>query len=372
MLLLSGDVHINPGPVLYPCRICDKSVRNNQKGLLCDLCGLWCHIKCANVSGKEYDHYCELAEFDWLCPLCLFDQLPNTEIINDDDDDDDFSASADMSFSPDLPSPMDIIGSPVDGVRIVHHNVRGLLSKFSEVSQWLFEAHNSPIILCCSETWITVNDLVPNVTGFDTFCSPVLSRPDKPKSVLPGSCIFVSTLLQPECPPICDVIERSCSVINISSCFVTCKYHRVAVLSVYRSPSTCCSSAITELRSVLLQLSTSAKYIMMAGDFNVDLLSTNNSVTLDYVNLLADFNLSQHIIKPSRVCNHSATLIDHIIGSSSLQVSGVGQAIGLSDHNVQLTDFNIPILKRAPRAMMVRSFNRCDWEGLKDVLDSVP
>ena len=140
-------------------------MQNNQKGLLCDLCGLWCHINCANVSGKEYDHYYELAEFNWLCPLCLFDQLPNTEVINDDDDDDDFSASADMSFSPDLPSPMDIIGSPVDGVQIVHHNVRGLLSKFSEVSQWLFEAHNSPIILCCSETWITVNDLVPNVTG---------------------------------------------------------------------------------------------------------------------------------------------------------------------------------------------------------------
>ena len=112
---LSGDVHINPGPVLYPCRICDKSVRNNQKGLLCDLCGLWCHIKCANVSGKEYDNYCELAKFNWLCPLCLFDQLPHTEVINDDDDDD-FSVSADMSFSPDLPSPVDIIGSPVDGV----------------------------------------------------------------------------------------------------------------------------------------------------------------------------------------------------------------------------------------------------------------
>ena len=50
----------------------------------------------------------------------------------------------------------------------------------------------------------------------------------------------------------------------------------------------------------------------------------------------------------------------------------MGQALGLSDHNVQLTDFNIPILKCAPRAMMVRSFKRCDWEGLKDVLDSVP
>ena len=82
----------------------------------------------------------------------------------------------------------------------------------------------------------------------------MFSRPDRPKSVLPGSCIFVSTLLQPERSPICNVIERSCSVINISSCFVTCKYHRIAVLLVYRSPSTSCGSAIIELRSVLLQL----------------------------------------------------------------------------------------------------------------------
>jgi len=70
---------------------------------------------------------------------------------------------------------------------------------------------------------MTVNDLIPNVTGFDLFCSPVLSQPDKPKSILPGSCIFVSTLLQPEHPPICHVIKRSCSVVIISSCPVTCK-----------------------------------------------------------------------------------------------------------------------------------------------------
>ena len=114
---------------------------------------------------------------------------------------------------------------------------------------------------------------------------------------------------------------------------MTCKYHRIAVLSVYRSPSTSCGSAIIELRSVLLQLSASAKYTIMA-DFNIDLLSTNNSVTLKYVDLLADFHLSQHITGPSRVCNHSATLIGHIIGSNTLQVSSVGQAIGSSDHNV--------------------------------------
>ena len=164
ILLLSGDVHLNPGPVLYPCRICCKSVQNNQRGLLCDMCHRWCHIKCVSVSDIEHDNYCELGEFNWLCPICLFNQLPSLEVI---DDVVDSCGSADISCSSDLPCLMDIIDSPVDGVRFVHHNVRGLLSKFSEVSEWLFKARNSPLILCCSETWITVNDLIPNVAGFN-------------------------------------------------------------------------------------------------------------------------------------------------------------------------------------------------------------
>ena len=170
-----------------------------------------------------------------------------------------------------------------------------------------------------------------------------------------GSCIFVSTLLRPERPPICDVIERSCSVINISSCFVTCK-HRVAVVSVYPPLSTCCGSAITELRSVLLQLFSSAKYIIMAGDFNLDLLSTGNSVSQQYGDLLFDFDLLQHVKESTCVCNLSATLIDHVTGSSSLLISGMTQTVGLSDHNVQIVDFNIPVLKCAPRTMIVWSF----------------
>ena len=69
MLLLSGDIHLNPGLVLYPCRICCESVQNTQRGLLYDLCGLWCHIKCVNVSDVEYDNYRKLDEFNWLCFL---------------------------------------------------------------------------------------------------------------------------------------------------------------------------------------------------------------------------------------------------------------------------------------------------------------
>ena len=142
-----------------PARLLSRLLRHPRRpeGTALRFAGLWCHIKCVNVSDIEYDNYCELGDFNWLCPLCLFDQLPNIEVIDDDDS----CASGDMSCSADLPFPMDIIGSPVEGVRFVHHNVQFLLSRFSEVSEWLFEARNSPLISSCSENWITVNDLIP-------------------------------------------------------------------------------------------------------------------------------------------------------------------------------------------------------------------
>ncbi len=36
-LLSAGDVQPNPGPVQYPCGICGKGVRRNQRGIACDM-----------------------------------------------------------------------------------------------------------------------------------------------------------------------------------------------------------------------------------------------------------------------------------------------------------------------------------------------
>ena len=49
-IALSGDIQINPGPVgkrvpKYPCKECNKNVRNNQDALLCAVCNSWSHAK---------------------------------------------------------------------------------------------------------------------------------------------------------------------------------------------------------------------------------------------------------------------------------------------------------------------------------------
>ena len=77
LILLSGDVECNPGPVRHPCTECCKSVRSNQQGIYCDWCERWTHAACCSVSSKEYNHLSSQGEdHEWICPTCLRTELP--------------------------------------------------------------------------------------------------------------------------------------------------------------------------------------------------------------------------------------------------------------------------------------------------------
>ena len=49
ILLLSGDVQLNPGPPTrtpkYPCGVCSKNVNCDHKAMECEDCLTWYHIK---------------------------------------------------------------------------------------------------------------------------------------------------------------------------------------------------------------------------------------------------------------------------------------------------------------------------------------
>ena len=76
LLLLSGDIELNPGPVKFPCTICKNPVKKNQRGLCCDVCNLWTHARCCRVSNDQYNQLSLDCINDWLCPACVSDELP--------------------------------------------------------------------------------------------------------------------------------------------------------------------------------------------------------------------------------------------------------------------------------------------------------
>ena len=76
ILTLSGDIHQNPGPTRFPCTICERAVKTNQRAIQCDECKFWTHCKC---SLEEYSVLQELENFCWTCNRCLLSFLPFAE-----------------------------------------------------------------------------------------------------------------------------------------------------------------------------------------------------------------------------------------------------------------------------------------------------
>ena len=62
-------------------------------------------------------------------------------------------------------------------------------------------------------------------------------------------CLF-QILLSPEHPPVCDEIELSCSVLNVT-CFIKSCQHKLAIVSCYQSPSTDFAIGLSDLCEVL-------------------------------------------------------------------------------------------------------------------------
>ena len=75
LLLLSGDIASNPGPVKFPCGICNKPVRKKSTlgGIQCEDCIMWHHIKCIDLPVNEYNKLSTSTD-SWFCKSCT---LPN-------------------------------------------------------------------------------------------------------------------------------------------------------------------------------------------------------------------------------------------------------------------------------------------------------
>ena len=70
------------------------------------------------------------------------------------------------------------------------------------------------------------------------------------------------------------------------------------------------------------------------GDFNIDLLNfESHPPTNEFINNMGVYCFQPHIIQPTRVTDHSATLVDHIYFNSCDHFTISGNLLSdISDH----------------------------------------
>ena len=72
---------------------------------------------------------------------------------------------------------------------------------------------------------------------------------------------------------------------------------------------------LTQLENMLSELTISWDgLLVLTGDMNIDILhGPSTALAKQYLDLLETFNLTQHVVKPTRVTATSKTLVDHSV-----------------------------------------------------------
>lgn len=86
---------------------------------------------------------------------------------------------------------------------------------------------------------------------------------------------------------------------------------------IYRHPKGELNLFFQFINSVLQKVNREGKYCVISGDFNIDLLKFgSHSETDEFMNILGTNFFQPHILQPTRITDHSATLIDNIFFNS--------------------------------------------------------
>ena len=73
LLLISSDIHPNPGPI-DPCSVCSCRVTWGNRSVQCTNCSLWVHLFCSGLSPTDFRKI--PLEHSWTCPMCPSSSQP--------------------------------------------------------------------------------------------------------------------------------------------------------------------------------------------------------------------------------------------------------------------------------------------------------
>ena len=157
---------------------------------------------------------------------------------------------------------------------------------------------------------------------------------------------------------------------------------------VYRHPNTSLQSFLDHFSKILEQVHKESKLCVIMGDFNINLLNCDShTLTGESINLLSSYFFQPHILQPTRITSHSATLIDNIFFNSLEFATYSGNILySLTDHLPNLLSIDsihpLPLNKqsfvrdfsRFNKESLLSDFQRIDWHNLffgKDNINAI-
>lgn len=207
-----------------------------------------------------------------------------------------------------------------DGFDAFILNVRGLTQTKCDILSAELSSLNVSIILL-TETWCvreSVNSFsFPQWTNVSAFCRTDRVRGGVGIWLENGACAKPLSL------------DEFCVEMDFEACGV--KYRSFYIICCYRSPSGNFKLFLEKLEEVMSLYARGRNKLVLAGDFNVDLL-VDSRERLQLEAMLSTYNLKQHVRKPTRVEKWS--LLDHFYTNFDL----LDRKVDVLDRNELLSD----------------------------------
>ncbi|XP_075149680.1 uncharacterized protein LOC142223709 [Haematobia irritans] len=248
-----------------------------------------------------------------------------------------------------------IIGRQKSGLKMIHINAQSLNNKFDEF-KYIFISSGVDLI-CVSETWFHSNlqDGIYNLPGYKLF------RADR-ETFAGGSCIYVRNGLK------CRVIKKSAVGDAMEYIFLEMYMsgkHKVLIGNVYRPNN---RIPITEVVSVVNDISVPFSDIIISGDFNCNLF--NDNTLSEAFQVLGLFPTNTHV--PTHYNNSSNSLLDVIFVNQMSKIKLYDQlsAPMFSRHDLLYIIYDCDFTIQ-PQTISFRDFRNIDYDILKDFICNV-
>lgn len=274
--------------------------------------------------------------------------------------------SGDVSLNP---GPVSFKKTQTRGLFISHLNVRSLLAKIDQLKLDLVNNKGpKPDIMTLSETWLdnSVGDEEVNIPGYS------ILRLDRQQNKSGGGvAIYYRNGLV--CRARSDLINEN-EAMWIEVIRTRCK--SLVIGSIYRPPTQSIDIFVNNLNDSLTKIDSDSDKIVL-GDFNIDFNSNrrnaNSAMKKKLLGVMNLYDLKQKINLPTRITEHSSTLIDLIFTNAHQKIVDLGVVDpGLSDHSLVFCVLKSGLVKVPPKVIEFRSFKNYNKQSFVKDLGAVP
>ena len=392
----------------YPCGICEKNVNQNQKAIECTSCLSWVHIKCNGTTVEEYNELIDhnlgisdekILEEQWHCNKCnisnmaqifpfgletntnlsnlmntdsleILDRLPSFEHTSQACQVNSLSAcDPDENIVNNINSryysahELKNLASNKHSFNIIHSNLNGLEGKFDLLEKFIKSTKTTIDVICISETSQKEDtDFLKNVhlTGY----SKPISQGSK--TAKGGVAIYTKSDINSSPRDDLNITDKSFEIVWNEIQVTGSK--NIVIGCAYRHPHGSIDDFTDYLSKCLVKINKENKECYLAGDYNIDLLKYDyHNKSAEFINFMTSLGYLPTILQPTRITDHSFTLIDNIFSNNFENECISGNILLLlSDHFPQFLFINKHVPKIKKKDIFKRDLSHFDNNAFID------